>query len=273
VKLSKSAIALGFVAWQALLVPAAMALESGQLPGDGRLLAQVGHSPARRRSAVPALRVVAAKSSGGNAGAQWANLNGQLVLHETVEVGAAAGFEIYVESGGQLPSQTSATFSQCDVRFNAVDASGVAISEQTLRFRYVVYYSDGSVSYNYAHRVNGAYIVLAHTPHNRWATVRNIIVVAVAQPGVAAAKQASVSAQSGAAAPVSYYIPSPEDLPLLDPLRGLDPIPPTPLADLIQPDLRVIIDLGYSPPNSPGPFPPINPFPPVLPFPFPPPPA
>ncbi|CAN5683986.1 hypothetical protein BH10CYA1_BH10CYA1_03400 [soil metagenome] len=196
----------------------------------------------------------------------------QLVLHETVRVGAAAGFEIYVENSGQLPSQTSATFSQCDVRFNAVDANGVAISEQTLRFRYVVYYSDGSVSYDYAHRVNGAYVVLAHTPYTRWATVRNIIVIASAQPGVAAAKQASVSAPSGTAAPVSYYIPSPEDLSLLDPLRGLD-TPTSPLADLIAPDLRVLVNFGYPPPYSPIPFPPINPFPPVLPFPFPPPPV
>ena len=270
-KLSKNAIVSGFVAWQALLVPAAMALESAQSPEEGKLIAQNGHSAARRRSRVPTLRVVAAKASGGNASAQWVNLNGQLVLHETVKVGSASGFEIYVETGGQLPSQTNATFSQCDVRFNAVDANGVAISEQILRFRYVVYYSDGSVSYDYAHRVSGAYIVQAHTPYTKWATVKNIIVIAGVQPGVGTAKQASVSAQSGAAAPVSYYIPSPEDLPLLDPLRGLDPIPPTSQADLIEPDLPVIIDLGYPPPYSPPPFPPINPFPPSLPFPFAPP--
>jgi hypothetical protein len=34
------------------------------------------------------------------------------------------------------------------------------------------------------------------------------------------------------------------DLPLLDPLRGI-PVIGNPLADLVQPDLRVIVDLGY----------------------------
>lgn len=57
-KLANVAIVLGFVAWQALLVPAAMALEIGQSRGDGRLIAQGGPPTARRHSAVPALRVV-----------------------------------------------------------------------------------------------------------------------------------------------------------------------------------------------------------------------
>ncbi len=190
------------------------------------------------------LREVAAKSSGGNSSAQWVNLNGQMVLHETVNIGSSAGFEIYVETGGQLPSQASGTFSQCDVRFNAVDASGVAIGEQTLRFRYVVYYSDGSVSSDYAHRVSGTYIVPAHAPKNWWAAVKNIVVIAVPQSGAAVAKQGSVVAQSGAVAPVSYYVPPTEGLPLLEPLRPQDPGAP-PLVDLIPPDLRVISWLWY----------------------------
>ena len=58
-----------------------------------------------------------------------------------------------------------------------------------------------------------------------------------------------------------YMIPSPH-LPLLDPVRAL-PVIGTPLADLIEPDLRVIVDLGYGSttqgwstgaPNVPTPF-------------------
>ncbi len=44
-----------------------------------------------------------------------------------------------------------------------------------------------------------------------------------------------------------YMIPS-NNLPLLDPLRAI-PIVGTPLADLIQPDLKVIVNLGYGDPD------------------------
>lgn len=59
-----------------------------------------------------------------------------------------------------------------------------------------------------------------------------------------------------------YYIITTRNLPLLEPLRAL-PVLGNPLADLIQPDLRVIVNLGYgdpnygystSPPNVPTPF-------------------
>lgn len=41
-----------------------------------------------------------------------------------------------------------------------------------------------------------------------------------------------------------YYLIPTQDLPLLDPLRAI-PIVGNPMADLMQPDMRVIIDLGY----------------------------
>ncbi|WP_241011146.1 PE-PPE domain-containing protein [Mycobacterium camsae] len=59
-----------------------------------------------------------------------------------------------------------------------------------------------------------------------------------------------------------YYMIPTKNLPLLEPLRAL-PVLGNPLADLIQPDLRVIVNLGYgdpnygystSPPNVPTPF-------------------
>jgi len=43
-----------------------------------------------------------------------------------------------------------------------------------------------------------------------------------------------------------YYMIPDQDLPLLDPLR-LVPVVGTPLADLLQPDLRVLVNLGYNP--------------------------
>jgi hypothetical protein len=68
----------------------------------------------------------------------------------------------------------------------------------------------------------------------------------------------------------SYYmIPNPH-LPLLEPLRAV-PVVGTPLADLLEPDMRVLVNLGYGspgqgwstgPPNVPTPFglfPPVNP--------------
>lgn len=59
-----------------------------------------------------------------------------------------------------------------------------------------------------------------------------------------------------------YYMIPTRNLPLLEPLRAL-PIIGDPLADLVQPDLRVLVNLGYgdpahgystSPPNVPTPF-------------------
>ncbi|HEU4360491.1 MAG TPA: PE-PPE domain-containing protein [Mycobacterium sp.] len=44
-----------------------------------------------------------------------------------------------------------------------------------------------------------------------------------------------------------YMIPT-ENLPLLDPLRAI-PVIGKPLADLIQPDLKVLVDLGYGDPD------------------------
>jgi hypothetical protein len=45
-----------------------------------------------------------------------------------------------------------------------------------------------------------------------------------------------------------YYMIPQQNLPLLDPVRGI-PVLGTPLADLLQPDLRVLVNLGY---NSTG---------------------
>jgi PE-PPE domain/PE family len=67
-----------------------------------------------------------------------------------------------------------------------------------------------------------------------------------------------------------YYILPTQNLPLLDPVRAI-PVIGNPIADLVQPDLRVLVDLGYgsttqgwSPdaPNVPTPFgviPPVSP--------------
>ncbi|BBZ38989.1 PE family protein PE1 [Mycobacterium conspicuum] len=45
-----------------------------------------------------------------------------------------------------------------------------------------------------------------------------------------------------------YYMIPTANLPLLDPLRAI-PVVGNPLADLIQPDLRVLVNLGYGDPN------------------------
>ncbi len=45
-----------------------------------------------------------------------------------------------------------------------------------------------------------------------------------------------------------YYMVATDNLPLLEPLRAL-PIIGNPLADLVQPDLKVIVNLGYGDPN------------------------
>jgi PE-PPE domain/PE family len=59
-----------------------------------------------------------------------------------------------------------------------------------------------------------------------------------------------------------YYILPTQNLPLLDPVRAI-PLIGNPLADLLQPDMRVLVDLGYGsttqgwspdPPNVPTPF-------------------
>ena len=67
-----------------------------------------------------------------------------------------------------------------------------------------------------------------------------------------------------------YYIYQTPNLPLLDPIRAI-PVIGQPIADLIQPDLKVIVDLGYgsttqgwspNPPNVPtgfGVIPPVSP--------------
>lgn len=46
----------------------------------------------------------------------------------------------------------------------------------------------------------------------------------------------------------TYYMIPTEDLPLLDPLRSIPVVGPV-LSDLIQPDLRVLVNLGYGDPN------------------------
>ena len=43
---------------------------------------------------------------------------------------------------------------------------------------------------------------------------------------------------------ISYYIIPTENLPLLDPIRAL-PLLGNPIADLLQPDLKTLVDLGY----------------------------
>jgi hypothetical protein len=67
-----------------------------------------------------------------------------------------------------------------------------------------------------------------------------------------------------------YYIYQTQNLPLLDPIRAI-PVIGQPIVDLIQPDLKVIVDLGYgsttqgwspNPPNVPtgfGVIPPVSP--------------
>ncbi|OIN78634.1 PE family protein [Mycobacterium malmoense] len=67
-----------------------------------------------------------------------------------------------------------------------------------------------------------------------------------------------------------YFILPTQNLPLLDPVRAI-PVIGNPIADLVQPDLKVLVDLGYGstsqgwspdPPNVPTPFgviPPVSP--------------
>jgi hypothetical protein len=46
----------------------------------------------------------------------------------------------------------------------------------------------------------------------------------------------------------TYYMIPTQNLPLLDPLRSI-PVVGNPLADLVQPDLKVLVNLGYGDPN------------------------
>jgi PE-PPE domain-containing protein len=46
----------------------------------------------------------------------------------------------------------------------------------------------------------------------------------------------------------TYYMIPTDDLPLLDPLRSI-PVIGNPLSDLLQPDLQVLVNLGYGDPN------------------------
>lgn len=48
----------------------------------------------------------------------------------------------------------------------------------------------------------------------------------------------------------TWYIVPVHDLPMLDPLRDV-PVIGTPLADLLQPDLKVLVNLGFGPDNVP----------------------
>uniref|UniRef100_UPI0031E37572 PE-PPE domain-containing protein n=1 Tax=Mycobacterium sp. TaxID=1785 RepID=UPI0031E37572 len=57
---------------------------------------------------------------------------------------------------------------------------------------------------------------------------------------------AAIPLQSTAGPTMHYFIIPEDNLPLLDPLRAV-PFVGQPLADLIQPDLKVIVNLGYGP--------------------------
>jgi hypothetical protein len=46
----------------------------------------------------------------------------------------------------------------------------------------------------------------------------------------------------------TYYMIPTQNLPLLDPLRAI-PVVGNPLADLLQPDLKVLVNMGYGDPN------------------------
>ncbi len=55
-------------------------------------------------------------------------------------------------------------------------------------------------------------------------------------------------ATTGAETDTAYYMIPTADLPLLDPLRDI-PVLGNPIADLLQPDLALIVNLGYDNPN------------------------
>ena len=58
----------------------------------------------------------------------------------------------------------------------------------------------------------------------------------------------AIPVATSGATDTSYYILPVNDLPLLDPVRGI-PVAGNPLADLLQPDLKLIVNLGYDNPN------------------------
>ncbi|MGO9508006.1 MAG: PE family protein [Mycobacterium sp.] len=83
-------------------------------------------------------------------------------------------------------------------------------------------------------------------------------------PTLTATQLASAIHLTNTVGPVStdYYMIPTQNLPILNPIRSI-PLIGTPFADLIQPDLKVIVDLGYGsttqgwspgPPNVPTPF-------------------
>jgi PE-PPE domain/PE family len=83
-------------------------------------------------------------------------------------------------------------------------------------------------------------------------------------PTLTAAQLGTAIHLTNTVGPVStdYYMIPTQNLPILNPIRSI-PLIGTPFADLIQPDLKVIVDLGYGsttqgwspgPPNVPTPF-------------------
>jgi hypothetical protein len=78
--------------------------------------------------------------------------------------------------------------------------------------------------------------------HGNYANLSPMQVIPVADGG-----QAIHLATQGPTMTNYYVIPT-QNLPLLDPLRFL-PVVGNPLADLVQPDLKVIVNLGYGDPN------------------------
>ncbi len=76
-----------------------------------------------------------------------------------------------------------------------------------------------------------------------------IYYVHTAYPDLTSAQVSSaVQLQTQGSTLTSYYMIPTDNLPLLQPLRDI-PIIGTPLADLLQPDLKVIVNLGYGDPN------------------------
>jgi hypothetical protein len=61
-------------------------------------------------------------------------------------------------------------------------------------------------------------------------------------------QDAAIPVATSGATDTSYYILPVNDLPLLDPVRGI-PVAGNPIADLLQPDLKLIVNLGYDNPN------------------------
>jgi hypothetical protein len=64
-------------------------------------------------------------------------------------------------------------------------------------------------------------------------------------PGQVSADAVQLQVSPGYDGVTHYFMIPTQNLPLLDPLRDYLPVLGNPLADLIQPDMRVIVDLGY----------------------------